>query len=162
MSGFVMGLDPTQVDTAAKFKLGSRGVDHLGNEYVYVKASAAVAQYAGALISEDGTVAEVTTTTAAGGTGQGKRVCVPQVAIGSGSFGWGAIYGGGGTLKAKGAASCVKYTQLHTTATPGVFDDAVVNAGKVIGLVFEATLTGAAAEFASLSYPVTALDTNGA
>ena len=148
----IMGVDPTKVDDAAAFTLGMRGSPDGLTEYVYVEASAAVAQYAAALISEDGTIAELTTTTAAGGTGSGKRVCVPQVAIAQDKFGWAAIYGNGGRVKVKGAANCVKFTQLNTTATAGVLDDAAT-AAFVLGAVLEETLTGAAAADVSLNYP---------
>lgn len=150
--GMIQGANPAVADTTQKHLLGALAEKANGNQYIYVKTSAAVAQYAAALISEDGTIAEVTTTTAAGGTGSGKRVCVPQVALASGEYGWAAVYGGGTTIKVKGAASCVKFTQLNTTATAGVLDDAAT-AAFVIGCVLEETLTGAAAAYCSLNYP---------
>jgi hypothetical protein len=158
----VIGINAALVDTVPKFKLRDKGETGLGNIYIYAKASAAIAQYAACLMSEDGTIAEVTTTTAAGGTGSGKRVCVPQVALASGEYGWAAIWGGGSTLKVKAAASCVKWTRLHTTATAGVLDDAIVNAGVIVGLVLEETITSAAAAYCQVNYPIAQLDTNGA
>ena len=147
----VLGLNPSQVDTAATFKLGTSAEDHNGSVYIYVKASAAVAAFAACLLSEDGTIAEMTTTTAAGGTGGGKRVAVPQVALASGRWGWAAVYGGGSTLKVL-AANATKFTQLNTTATPGVVDDAPT-AAFILGMVLEVTVGAQAATFCTLNYP---------
>lgn len=140
-----------------QFPLGTR--KRVGmNEYIYVKASANIAIYEACLISEDGTAVGVTTTTAAAGTGQGKMVCVPQTAIASGSFGWGAIYGGLNTLKVLAAANAVKFNTMCTTDVAGVVDDAPVNAGKIVGLTLEETITTAAAAYCMLTYPSTLLD----
>ncbi|HUU25586.1 MAG TPA: hypothetical protein VMW68_08510 [Methyloceanibacter sp.] len=158
---YISGIDPTKVRTSAEgsvFALGQRGATSNGNEYVYIRAKGAIAAFTYCGIDEVWDAAEATTTTQAAGTGQGQRGCIPQVAIADDGYGWGAIYGGGGTLQVLAATNCAKYTTLCTTATDGVLDDAAVNAGKVVGVVLEETITTAAAADCSVCYPSTLLD----
>lgn len=142
------GTDPAIVEA----KLGDLGSDSDG-EWVYVKASAAVAQYAFVAIAKDNTVAELTTTTAGSASLQ---VGVAQNALALNEFGWVWIGGpmGGGVgkgIKGKIAASYVAEANLNTTATAGVADDAATTLIKnVVGLT--ATTGAASVELRSNGY----------
>lgn len=111
-------------------KLLDVGTDKRG-QWVFVKASAAIAQYAWVGIDGSGNAAELTTTTYASSAAIG----VTQVAFASADYGWvwvGGV-GGGGTgvaIKGKVAASYVAFALINTTATAGVADDA---ATKILG-----------------------------
>ena len=142
------GTDPAVVE----HKLGDLGSDTDG-EWVFVKASASVAQYAFVAIAKDNTVAELTTTTAGSNSLQ---VGVAQVALATNEYGWVWIGGpmGGGVgkgIKGKIAASYVAEANLNTTATAGVADDASTTLIKnVVGLTL--TTTAAAVELRSNGY----------
>jgi len=173
--GVIIGIDPTQVRTEAEgpaYKLGSIGyeVDSPGvsdsamgvtggsasgdqscKAYMYVKANGAVTG-AGYIctINEVYDAAMLTTTTGAAGTLCGARLGVPMAALADNGYGWVQVYGHG---TVRGAASCVKYTALYTTATAGVLDD-TATAGFIRGLVLTETLTSAAAAACVLNWPV--------
>jgi hypothetical protein len=122
-------------------KLLDAGSDKRG-QWVFVKAGAAVAQYAWVGIDGAGTALELTTTTYASSAAIG----VAQVAFASADYGWvwvGGV-GGGGTgvaIKGKVAASYVAFALLNTTAVAGVADDA---ATKILGGVTGLTTDGGA------------------
>lgn len=126
------GTDPAIVE----FKLGDLGSDTDG-EWVYVKASASVAQYAFVAIAKDNTVAELTTTTAGSNSLQ---VGVAQVALAANEFGWvwigGAMGGGVGKgIKGKALTLYASEANLYTTATAGCADDTATTLIKnVVGL----------------------------
>lgn len=113
------GTDPAIVEA----KLGDLGTDTDG-EWMYVKASAAVAQYAFVLITDTFTAAETS-----GASTIVQHVGVAQNALLINEFAWvwigGAAGGGVGKgIKGKIAASYVVNTPLLTTAAAGVADDA--------------------------------------
>lgn len=114
-------------------KLLDRGSDVAG-EFIFIKASAAIAQYAWVGIDGSGNAAELTTTTYASTAIFG----VAQVALASGEYGWVWVGKGGGTgvaIKGKVAASYVAFALINTTATAGVADDAATKIlGGVVGL----------------------------
>lgn len=114
-------------------KLLDIGGDKRG-KWMFVKASAAIAQYAFVGIDGSGNAAELTTTTYASSASFG----VAQVAFASGDYGWVWIGEGGGTglsIKGKVAASYVAFAVINTTATAGVVDDAATKIlGGVVGL----------------------------
>ena len=113
------GTDPAIVEA----KLGDIGSDTDG-EWMYVKAGAAVAQYAFVLISDTFVATETS-----GASTIVQHVGVAQFALATNEFAWVWIGGpaGGGVgkgIKGKIAASYVVNTPLLTTATSGVADDA--------------------------------------
>lgn len=120
------------------------------SEYIFVKASAAIAL---------GDVCQITSTTAAA-TGitttnglLGSLVGVAQVAIASGAYGW--LQRAGACANINVAASCVQNVQLATTATAGTIDDAVTTGLKNInGIIITTTVTGAATTAGTLNFPV--------
>lgn len=133
-----VGVDLTQVDLTSTNDLGA-SFQASNGEYMYVKASAAVAQYALVKISSDGnfTVAEATTTT---NPSTEPAMCgIAQVAIASGSYGW--VWRGKGIARCKFAASCVQDVKIYTTGTAGVVDDSATT--LVNGLKLITTIVGA-------------------
>lgn len=112
-------------------------------DFMFVKASAAIAQYAFVVISDDGVASELTTTNA---TSNNLQVGVAQVAALTNEYLWVWVggLGGGGVgvgIKGKCAASYVADANLNTTATAGVADDAsTTRIQNVVGLT---TLIGA-------------------
>jgi len=104
-------------------KLGDLGSDTDG-EYMFVQASAAVAQYAFVLITDAFKCSETS-----GASSIVQHVGVAQVAAATNEYLWVWIGGpaGGGVgkgVRGKIAASYVANTPLLTTATAGVADDA--------------------------------------
>ena len=118
----LIGFKSDQVDTALTngrtFTVGNRAMDYSGKQYVYVKATSAIAQYDVVTFDETfiTTVAPVSTSNDA----RGDLIGVAPVAIASGSYGWVQIYGPC-TMNVK--ASCVANVRLNTTATAGSPDD---------------------------------------
>lgn len=113
------GTDPAVVE----HKLGDIGSDTDG-EWMFVKASASIAQYAFVLISDAFLATETS-----GASSIVQHVGVAQSALAANEFGWVWIGGpaGGGVgkgIRGKIAASYVANTPLLTTATSGVADDA--------------------------------------
>lgn len=112
-------------------------------DFMFVKANAAIAQYAFVVISDDGIANELTTTNAGSNNLQ---VGVAQVGAAANEYLWVWVggLGGGGVgvgIKGKCAASYVADANLNTTATAGVADDAsTTRIQNVVGLT---TLTGA-------------------
>lgn len=136
----VVGIDLTATSTSIQYGLGSKFIANDG-VYQYVKASAAVAQYAFLKISSDGnwTVAEGTTTT--NPSTEPAKCAIAQVAIASASYAW--VFVGPGLATCKFAASCVQDVKIYTTATAGVVDDSSTT--LVNGLKLITTITSAAA-----------------
>lgn len=131
------GTDPAIVPA----KLGDIGSD-VDGEFLFIKASAAIAQYAFVVIAPDNTAAE-----ASGAYTVGRINGVAQVALAINEYGWvwiGGVHGGGigKGIRGKIAASYVIGTPLLTTAAAGVADDAGSTTLKnVFGTI---TTTGAA------------------
>jgi hypothetical protein len=131
------GTDPAIVPA----RVGDIGSDTDG-AWMFVKASAAVAQYAFVLITDTFTAAETS-----GASTIVQHVGVAQVALLINEFAWvwigGAAGGGVGKgIKGKIAASYVANTPLLTTAAAGVADDA---GSTTIKNVSATTLTTGAA-----------------
>lgn len=113
------GIDPSVVE----HRLGDLGSD-IDGEYMFVQASATVAQYAFVLITDAFKCSETS-----GASSIVQHVGVAQVALAANEYGWVWIGGpaGGGVgkgIRGKIAASYVANTPLLTTATSGVADDA--------------------------------------
>lgn len=108
----------SETHTSPVFKVGQRFQDDDGKQWVYVKASAAIAQYDVVTFDEtqNTTVAPLSTSNDA----RGDRVGVAPVAIASGSYGWLQIYG---ACTMNVLASCAANVRLNTTGTAGSLDD---------------------------------------
>lgn len=114
-----LGLAPSVVDTTPRTQVGTRARGANGSEYIYVKASSAIAQYDVATFDEthNTTVAPLGTANDA----RGDRAGVASVAIASGSYGWLQIYGYAANINV--LASCAANVRLNTTGTAGSLDD---------------------------------------
>jgi hypothetical protein len=150
-----IGFSASQVDTAftngKTFAPGNRAQDFNGKQYVYVKASSAIAQYDVVTFDETyiTTVAPVATSNAA----RDDKIGVAPVAIASGSYGWLQIYGPC-TLSVKSA--CAANAELTATTTGGTLDDATTASLVVIdGVVVTTANTASAVASAAgiLNYP---------
>lgn len=162
MASQVIGLSRDNITAATstpEFRLGTvGGYDDPVNgyqEFIYGQANGAVTG-AGFLCVEttgfDFAMA-TTTNTAGGASGHGSRAAAAQAAMADNQYGWFQVYGRGSL---RTLASCVRGTQLNTTATAGaVDDDATAGARAIAGLVLGTTTGGAAATNtdALFSYP---------
>lgn len=140
------GTDPAVIE----HKLGDIGSD-IDGEWMFVKASAAVAQYAFVLVTDTFTVAETS-----GASSIVQHVGVAQVALLTNEYAWVWIGGpaGGGVgkgIKGKIAASYVANTPLLTTAAAGVADDAGSTTIKNVSAT-TLTTTAASVELKSTGY----------
>ena len=134
---------------ASTYPLPAAPLDRGSNkdgEFIFIKASAAIAQYAFVSIDGEGDAAELTTTNYATSCAIG----VAQVAVASGEYAWVFAGRGGGTgsgIKGLFSANYAAFALINTTATAGVVDDA---ATKIIGGVVGLTLVGGAQASAEL------------
>lgn len=147
----IIGANTASDSTDAKFGVGDLYTDYQGNIFVYVKASAAIAQYDVATYDEtfNTTVAPVSTSNDA----RGDKLGVAPVAIASGSYGWLQIYGPC-TLNVLG--SCNANVELTTTGTAGALDDATTSSLVVADGIYITTsnsASAAAAKAGVLNFP---------
>lgn len=139
------GTDPAMMPAA----VGDMGSCPDG-QFVFVQANGAIAQYAWVTIANDGQAAELTTTTAGSNN---LMIGVAQVALADNEYAWVWVGGprGGGSgkgIKGKVAANYVALSNLQTTATAGVADDASTKQiSYVVGLT--STTPAAAVELFS-------------
>lgn len=115
----LIGANTAATSTTAEFGLGDRHTDHDGKIWVYVQASAAIAQYDVVTYDETyyTTVAPVSTSNDA----RGDLLGVAPVAFADNEYGWLQIYG---PCTLNVLASCAPNVELTTTATGGSLDDA--------------------------------------
>ena len=151
---YITGIDTALViasDGIPAFKVGTRGVDSDGCEFMYVHANgvAVIGDVMGIL--ETFEADQVTVTTSAPGTGQGISLGVAVATLADNEFGWVQIYGVVGAIKVETGA--VEYTLLNTTAVVGSLDDdATTGAEEVQGLITTAAESGNLAT-GFLTYP---------
>jgi hypothetical protein len=131
-------------------RLGDIGSD-IDGEWMFVQASAAVAQYAFVLITDAFRCSETS-----GASTIVQHVGVAQVALATNEYAWVWIGGpaGGGVgkgIRGKIAASYVVNTPLLTTATAGVADDAGSTTIKNVSATV-ATVGAANVELKSTGY----------
>jgi len=112
------------------------------SQWVYVYASAALAQYAVVGVEASGTASELTSTIARGTTPV--NIAIAQVAFAAGDRGW--VAAGGTSLTVLTTAVCTAGAKLFTTATAGRVSttQATATDAQISGLVHSVT-TGAAA-----------------
>ena len=130
------------------FSVGDLSEDSVGNVWMYVQASAAVAANYFVVISTTFTAAQITTTNGL----RGLRVGSPAVAMASGEFGWVQIYG---PSTVQVLASAAANARLNTTATGGALDDdATTGAKEITGVALTAARAASAGTApAILNYP---------
>lgn len=139
----ILGVKTTDTSTTKGFALGASVDMSDGSCYRYIEADAALAAYAATAAEEDFGCAELTTTISGA---EPNKVLIPQVAVASGSFGWGLETGLGSVLA---LASCVEDVKLYTTATAGAIDDTATD--LIQGLRLTATNGGSTAATACLA-----------
>lgn len=141
----------TTTGTTPVFKPGQRFQDDDGKQWVYVKATSAIAQYDVVTFDEthNTTVAPLGT----GNDARGDRAGVAPVAIASGEYGWLQIYG---ACTMNVLASCAANTRLNTTATAGSLDDdGTAGAMQVEGIYLTAARAASNGSAAGiLNYPI--------
>ena len=98
--------------------LGDRITTPDGKEYLYVKATATIAQYD--VVTFDETYSTVVAGVSTANDARGDRIGVAPAAITSGEYGWLQVFGVA-TMNVK--ASCAANVRLNTTATAGFPDD---------------------------------------
>lgn len=117
------------------FELGQRAKGTDGSEWIYVLANSALSQYR---VCVYGVSAKANPITAAIGLA-GRLVCVPQIAIAAGEYGWALLKGGSKNYKVKVLASCAPNVRLYTTSTAGSLDDTSASQTAVYGIVLSQT-----------------------
>lgn len=146
----LIGANTASVSTTPTHGLGDTFVDHNGCRWVYVQASAAIAQYDVVTYDETcyTTVAPVTTTNAA----RDDKLGVAPVAFANDEYGWLQIYG---PCVLNVAASCAPNVELTMTSVAGVIDDATTASLKVAdGIATTAASVSAASTKAGiLNFP---------
>jgi hypothetical protein len=132
------------------FAIGTTCESVNGGEFMFVKASSAIAQYDFVGISTNFNAASLSVST----TSLAPIVACAQVAIASGSYGWVCLRGGG--ISGNVLASAVAGAALYATATAGSLDDAAFSSlqPKIDGVVCTTTKNSIAGNTPVLmSYP---------
>lgn len=149
-----IGLDITQafsgLTSGRTFNPGARVQDYNGKQYVYVKASSAIAQYD--VVTYDETYITTVAPVSLSNDARGDLIGVAPVAIASGSYGWLQIYG---PCVMNVLASCAANVRLNTTGTAGSPDDDGTASSMVIDGAYLTTARGSTAGSAAgiLNYP---------
>lgn len=107
-----LGVDVTKAYTTAEFALGTEVQLVGGAKYIFVLASEAITQYSVCLISSTHGIIELATGDVVKG-----RVCIPQIALASGEYGFALRDNGAGSVTS--AASISAGAALTTTTTAG-------------------------------------------
>ena len=138
---YITGIDTSLVVASTgvpAFKVGSRGVDSDGKEYVYIHANGVGVIGDVMAIDEAYEADQLTVTVSAPGTGAGLPVGVCIATLADNEWGWVQIYGVCAIINV--ATSCAVHTILNATASLGrIDDDSSVGAEDLIGI----TTTGA-------------------
>jgi len=108
--------------------LGSRVVAANGNEFIYVQAGAAIAQFDAVAVDESFAARPLTKALA----DAGEKICLAQVAFANTAFGWVQTRGLG---RVNVSASVAADVLLYTTATAGRLSSTSASQTLVRGLV---------------------------
>ena len=114
---------------APRHFLGERALGTQNTVWVFVQASAAIAQYDAVGIDENFQAAPLTKTMA----DDGWFIGFAQAAFDSGDYGWVAI--AGSDIGVNVLVSCAADVPLYTTATAGKLDDTSTSQTKIDGIV---------------------------
>ena len=129
------------------FEVGKCVTASDGQKYMYVHASAAIAQYDVVGISETFEAAPLTKAMA----DDGWFVGAAQVAFADNDFGWVCV---GGVAEINVLASCAPDVALCTSGTAGKLDDDTTSQTKIDGIVqVDAAVTSAANTTALMTFP---------
>jgi hypothetical protein len=108
--------------------LGSRFVAANGNEFIYVQAAAAIAQFDAVAVDETFAARPLTKALA----DAREKIGIAQVAFANTAFGWVMIRGLG---RLAVLASCAADVVLYTSATAGSLDDDATSQTLIRGIV---------------------------
>ena len=117
VSTHLLGVDLLSTSTTKSFPLGTLTSDGNGGWYEYIRADAALGQYAAVKVDDDGEATELDTTLSGA---EPTRVASVQVAFADTEYGWGARMG---NFTQEVLISCAADVKLYTTATAGALDD---------------------------------------
>lgn len=135
-----------QNDSSPLFPVGTVADDSQGGQWIYVKSTAAIAQYDLCWVDETGFVALTMLNATTPAAGRPVILGIAQVAFPTGTtYGWLWRGPGGGVgvgLKVNALISCVKDVALYATATAGKVDDAATTNYKIGGFTLTATEPG--------------------
>ena len=133
------GANTANTSTTKEHALGTVATGSDGTEWVYCVSSGAITIYQAVGINEDYDAYSLTSALSA----QSDKVGFAQVAFAAGEYGWVATRGT--NIKVRTKASAAADTQLWTTASAGVLDDATAaSAQKIDGIVLVAAAGTAA------------------
>lgn len=137
------------------FELGQVTIGNDGTQWIWLKASTTISQYAAVGVDPSTFYGNPFSSTMAAA---GYAVAWPQVAVNGGDYFWAAMQGrGGGNFSILVASSCAAGVALYTTTTPGVLDDSATATQVLIeGVVIvttQASTTGLAGALAIATYP---------
>lgn len=139
-----IGLDITQAFTALTsgrtFSPGNVVESHDGKQFVYVKASSAIAQYD--VVTYDETYITTVAPLSTSNDARGDRLGVAPAAIASGSYGFLQIYG---PCTMNVLASCAANVRLNATTTAGSPDDDGTASSMVCDGMYLTTARGSTA-----------------
>lgn len=148
--------NPAQVDATKQFALGTVATDHLGRDWIYVEADAALDAGDMAIIHGDFGAEGVTATLAAHDAGAGKICGLTVTALASGEFGWLARKGTGSDFLLKLVGVVDDFQPLAPTSTAGEldnFDAGSATAPFITGCVITTASGGAELEVCILDNP---------
>lgn len=153
MGHILTGARVAEESATALHQLGSRYVDEDGREFIYLQADEAITGAGYAVVVEQDWGAQMVDATSSDTHG-GALVAFPQLAITSGYFFWGQIFGQV-TSGIRVAASAAAGAVLYSTATPGVLDDAATAGLEHIDGVYSSETDGGSGSAVSgfLCYP---------
>jgi len=137
----------TSNDEGGAFRLGKCVTTTEGGKYMYVHASAAIAQYDAVGIDENFEAAPLTKAMA----DDGWMVGFAQVALADNDFGW--VASQGSDIGCNLLISCAADVALYTSATAGSLDDASTSQTKIDGVVAVTTITAATSAEIIATYP---------
>lgn len=125
-------------DQGGLFAVGTQVTATDGSIWVYVHASAAIAQYDCVAIDENFEATPMTDTLA----DAGHQVGFAQVAFDDNDFGW--VCRSGANITVNVLASCAADVQLYTSGTPGKLDDTSASQNLIRGVVLVTAATNTA------------------
>jgi len=137
----------TSFDEGNEFILGTRVRTQNGGEYIYVHASAAIAQFDAVGIDEGFEAAPLTK----GMADDGWVIGFAQVAFADNDFGWVAL--SGADIGCNLLISCAADVSLYTSGTAGKLDDSSTSQTKIDGVVAVTTITAATSAEVIATYP---------
>lgn len=146
-----VGVDTARVDSSAGFKLGTKAIGSDDTEFVYVKSSGSIAQYAACGIDEDFTAIELTTTTAAA---MHKVGWAADATCGTAKYVW--LCTKGTNFSGLVADNSTADSALYTTATAGYVssDSSTSDPIKIPGVTCVSVASGGGASELIATYPI--------